>query len=70
MLAAIIVCGFGYAEGARLSRTLGGWQTICWALVVALPLMAVLTVAFWPPTLATISTPRGSAWGMCRCSAC
>ncbi len=29
MLAAIIVCGLGYAEGARLSRRLGGWQVIC-----------------------------------------
>ncbi|MEG0589774.1 MAG: hypothetical protein RR488_07935, partial [Aurantimicrobium sp.] len=28
MLAAIILCGLGYAEGAKLSRTLGGWQVI------------------------------------------
>ncbi|MGV8294566.1 EamA/RhaT family transporter, partial [Pseudomonas aeruginosa] len=33
MLAAIVVCGMGYAEGAKLSRTLGGWQVISWALV-------------------------------------
>jgi len=26
MAGAIIVCGLGYAEGAKLSRTLGGWQ--------------------------------------------
>ena len=39
MLAAIVVCGLGYAEGAKLSRTLGGWQVISWALVVALPVM-------------------------------
>lgn len=38
MLAAILVCGLGYAEGARLARKLGGWQVICWALVLALPL--------------------------------
>ena len=42
MLAAIVVCGFGYAEGARLSRHLGGWQVISWALVLALPVMAVI----------------------------
>ncbi|RZI73610.1 MAG: DMT family transporter, partial [Pseudomonas sp.] len=35
MLLAIVVCGLGYAEGATLSRTLGGWQVICWALVLA-----------------------------------
>ena len=37
MLAAIVVAGAGYAEGARLSRRLGGWQVICWSLVLSLP---------------------------------
>jgi drug/metabolite transporter (DMT)-like permease len=27
----------GYAAGGRLSQTLGGQQTICWALVLAAP---------------------------------
>jgi hypothetical protein len=40
MLAAILACGLGYAEGAKLSRVLGGWQVICWALVLSLPVMA------------------------------
>lgn len=43
MLASIIVCGYGYAEGARLSRRLGGWQVISWALLISLPLMLVLS---------------------------
>jgi drug/metabolite transporter (DMT)-like permease len=59
MLAAIVVCGLGYAEGARLSRTLGGWQVISWALVLSLPLMAVLTIAWWPSNFAAVSGP---AW--------
>lgn len=59
MLAAIVVCGLGYAEGARLSRTLGGWQVISWALVIALPIMALLTVAYWPSTLSGVAS---SAW--------
>lgn len=59
MLAATIVCGLGYAEGGRLSRTLGGWQVICWALVLALPVMAVLTMLYWPATLSGIARP---AW--------
>ncbi len=29
MLAAIIVCGLGYAEGSRLAKRLGSWQIIC-----------------------------------------
>lgn len=59
MLAAVIVCGYGYAEGARLSKTLGGWQVICWALVLALPLMAVLAITFWPAGIIDVG-PR--AW--------
>ncbi len=59
MLAAIIVCGLGYAEGAKLSRTLGGWQVISWALVLSLPMMLALTVFTWPPSLGAIGLP---AW--------
>lgn len=54
MLAAIIVCGLGYAEGARLSRELGGWQVICWALVLALPVMLVIAAATMPPSFSDI----------------
>ncbi|WP_460100574.1 DMT family transporter [Pseudomonas sp. H3_C08] len=59
MLAAILACGLGYAEGAKLSRTLGGWQVICWALVLSLPLMAVLSVWLAPASFNAISL---SAW--------
>ncbi|MCX7302788.1 MAG: DMT family transporter [Hyphomicrobiales bacterium] len=59
MLAAIVVCGLGYAEGAKLSRTLGGWQVISWALVLSLP--ATIALCLWtkPPTFAGIGAP---AW--------
>ncbi|PJX27667.1 EamA family transporter [Advenella sp. S44] len=59
MLAAIIVCGLGYAEGAALSRTLGGWQVICWALLLSLPAMLILSLLTLPDTFANISWP---AW--------
>ncbi|WP_438868868.1 DMT family transporter [Pseudomonas sp. L1(2025)] len=59
MLLAVLVCGLGYAEGATLSRSLGGWQVICWALVVALPVVAPLSVMLAPATLTGISLP---AW--------
>jgi drug/metabolite transporter (DMT)-like permease len=59
MLAAIVVCGLGYAEGAKLSRTLGGWQVICWALVLALPIMLGLALLMLPPSFAAIGQP---AW--------
>ena len=59
MFLAVIICGLGYAEGAKLSRTLGGWQVISWALVLSLPVMATLAVYFAPSSFANISTP---AW--------
>ena len=59
MLAAIVVCGLGYAEGAVLSRTAGGWQVISWALVLSLPLMLPLGLALMPRSSAGIGTP---AW--------
>ncbi|MET0444177.1 MAG: DMT family transporter [Pseudorhodoplanes sp.] len=59
MLAAIIVCGLGYAEGAKLSRKLGGWQVISWALVLSLPVMIVLALIVLPASFAAITAP---AW--------
>ena len=55
MLAAILVCGLGYAEGATLSRRLGGWQVISWALILSLPLMAVVMLASLPASFAGIA---------------
>ncbi len=59
MLGAIAVCGLGYAEGAKLSRILGGWQVISWALVMSLPVMAGLVFWKWPATFAGVGV---SAW--------
>ncbi|WP_411036316.1 DMT family transporter [Shinella sp. BYT-45] len=59
MIAAVIACGLGYAEGAKLSRSLGGWQVISWALVLALPPMALIALLSLPGTWAGIA---GSAW--------
>jgi drug/metabolite transporter (DMT)-like permease len=59
MLLAILTCGLGYAEGAKLSRTLGGWQVISWALVLSLPVMVPLTWFLAPTSLSGI-TP--TAW--------
>jgi drug/metabolite transporter (DMT)-like permease len=59
MLAAIVVCGLGYAEGAKLSRRLGGWQVISWALVLSLPLMLILLVIYLPTVPDCV---KPSAW--------
>jgi drug/metabolite transporter (DMT)-like permease len=59
MLLAVILCGLGYAEGAKLSKTLGGWQVISWALVLSLPFMVPVTCLLFPATFTGIST---AAW--------
>jgi drug/metabolite transporter (DMT)-like permease len=41
MLVAVGIGALGYAEGARLARQMGGWQVICWALVVSAPVLAL-----------------------------
>lgn len=59
MILAILLCGLGYAEGATLSRRLGGWQVISWALVLALPLMAGAALATMPDDWSGVAVP---AW--------
>lgn len=55
MLLSVILCGLGYAEGGKLSKTLGGWQVISWALVFSLPIALPLTYIFLPSTVAHVS---------------
>ncbi|HFZ8994952.1 TPA: DMT family transporter [Citrobacter freundii] len=59
MLAAVAVCGLGYAEGAKLTRVLGGWQVISWALILSLPFMLAASFITMPATFRGIGT---SAW--------
>jgi len=59
VLVAVALCAFGYAEGGALARRLGGWQVICWALVMSLPvLVPLMAVHFWRSGM-----PQASATG-------
>lgn len=44
LFAAVLAAAIGYAEGGLLARELGAWQTVSWALVIASPVMLVLTI--------------------------
>jgi drug/metabolite transporter (DMT)-like permease len=46
LIGAVASAAIGYAEGARLTRIIGGWQVISWALVLSTPFLA------WPSWLA------------------
>ena len=43
LVGAVIMASLGYAQGGILARELGGWQVICWTLVVSLPLLVPIT---------------------------
>lgn len=47
MFGAVAAGAVGYAEGGKLARTLGGPETICWALLLAAPLLAPLLLAWF-----------------------
>jgi drug/metabolite transporter (DMT)-like permease len=59
LLVAVVVCSLAYAEGGALGRELGGWQTICWALLLALPVTLTGTVI---AALTGDVSAGGSAW--------
>ena len=60
LLVAVVIIGIGYAEGGALSRSLGGARTICWALLLSLPLTIPVTLAVTARSdLAAVQAP---AW--------
>ncbi len=56
LLAGVVLCGLGYAEGGRLSRRLGGWQVISWALVLSLPVTLTLAFLYRPTSSDHVGT--------------
>jgi len=41
LIGAIVSAAMGYALGGKLSKELGGWQVICWALVISFPFIVI-----------------------------
>lgn len=52
LVAAVLLCALGYAEGGVLGRTTPGWLITCWSVIVSIP--AVLVIV-----LVTGSVPHG-----------
>ncbi len=57
LLGAVVLAALGYAEGAVLSRTMGGWRVVSWALVFSLPVLTVVVGLM----IAINGFPEGSA---------
>ncbi|SHG58631.1 DMT family transporter [Massilia sp. CF038] len=62
MLAAVLLAALGYAEGARLARSMGGQQVISWALVLAAPLLAPVLLWLSYPQMNAIGAAGVKAW--------
>jgi drug/metabolite transporter (DMT)-like permease len=54
LLAAIFAAAVGYALGATLVKELGGWQVICWALVLVFPFTIAPAISVAPDEFAAI----------------
>ena len=57
LLAAVCLAAIGYAEGGRMARDLGGWRVICWALVLATPVLLA------PVGIAVADEGLSAGWG-------
>lgn len=42
LLGAVVLAGYGYAQGGALSREMKGWQVMCWMLAVNVPVLLPL----------------------------
>lgn len=60
LLLACLCCGLAYAKGAMLAKELGSWQVICWALVIALPILLPWTL--WQIPSISLGDVTLSAW--------
>jgi drug/metabolite transporter (DMT)-like permease len=63
LILAVLAAAVGYAEGALLARELGGWQVICWALVLGAPLTWIVTIATAAHTGLHATLPEWAAFG-------
>lgn len=63
LFGAVVAAAVGYAEGGLLARELGSWQTVCWALVIAAPLMITLTVLAAVEEVPTATPTEWAAFG-------
>ena len=62
LLLAFIACSYGYAEGGILAKELGGWQVICWVLVLALPIELIALGSYVSMHGFWVRPPSVSAW--------
>ena len=63
LLAAGITAPAGYVVSGKLSRHMPGWEVICWALILYLPISAIGTAFFWQTDYLSAPAPQMWAFG-------
>ncbi|SJN12210.1 Permease of the drug/metabolite transporter (DMT) superfamily [Leucobacter sp. 7(1)] len=63
LFGAVLLAALGYAEGGLLARELGAWQTVSWALAVALPVMLAITLTAVPLAVGVVGWQQWAAFG-------
>lgn len=51
LLVAVIILGLSYAEGAILSKELGGWQVTAWAVIISAPFFIIPVATSFTPAM-------------------
>jgi len=54
LLGAVIAAAIGYAVGAQLAKEMGGWQVICWALILTFPFVLLPSIITAPENWSAI----------------
>ncbi|WP_229505705.1 DMT family transporter [Massilia genomosp. 1] len=62
MFGAVAAAAVGYAEGGKLSQSMGGQQVISWALVLSVPLVLPLVIWLALPQLDRMAEAGARAW--------
>ena len=62
LFCAVVSAAIGYAISANISRAMPGWETISWAVVLALPITVPATLWFWPPHPETVQPASWAAF--------
>ncbi len=56
LFVAAVSAAVGYVLSAQLARTMPGWEVISWVCLIMLPVTIPLSLVWWPPDLAAVTT--------------
>ena len=61
LLGSILAAAIGYTLSGKLSLTMPGWEVICWAVALSLPISIPATFLLWPADVGAVTSPAWAA---------